>query len=135
MQWPLWSIVGHVPRNISPACSFFLQCTRQISCTITGSRRYSDHLPQEELELLSIYTFRGDGKLTGKLRKLFNPSTAAGNYSCPNINFLVVRKATIVAQMSRRARKMILLRRGGIQPGSQRQQVKHRHSIAYAPFP
>ena len=71
MQWPLWSIVGHIPRNISAACSLFLQCAGQISCTITGSRRYSDDLPQEGLELLSLYTFRGDSKLTGKLRKVF----------------------------------------------------------------
>ena len=42
-----------------------------------------------------------------------NPSTAAGNYSCPNINFFVVRKATIVAKMSRRDKKKILLRSGG----------------------
>ena len=35
------TIVGHVPRKISAACSLFLRRNGTIRCTVTGSRRFS----------------------------------------------------------------------------------------------
>ncbi len=43
--------VGHVPRKISSVCSLFLRRGGSIRCQVTGSRRYSQDLPQGELEL------------------------------------------------------------------------------------
>lgn len=62
--------VGHVPRQISAACSLFLQRLGSISCKITGSRRYSADLPQGGLELPCIYKFRGESIIVNKLKKL-----------------------------------------------------------------
>ena len=38
------TIVGHVPRKISAACSLFLHRNGTIRCTVTGSRRFSADL-------------------------------------------------------------------------------------------
>ncbi len=62
--------VGHVPRKISAACSLFLQRFGHINCIITGSRRYSEDLPQGGLEIPCLYTLTGESKLIMKMRKL-----------------------------------------------------------------
>ena len=32
-------IVGHIPKEYSHICSFFLRCEAKISCVVTGARR------------------------------------------------------------------------------------------------
>ena len=44
-------IVGHVPKNISPICSVFLQSSSMITCKVTGNRQYSPDLDQGGLEV------------------------------------------------------------------------------------
>ena len=44
------STVGHVPRNISTLCHFFIRRLGTITCQVTGSRRYASDLPQGGLE-------------------------------------------------------------------------------------
>ena len=43
-------IVGQVPRRISCVCSAYLHRGGTISCTVTGTKRYSSDLPQGGLE-------------------------------------------------------------------------------------
>ena len=45
------STVDHVPRRMSAACVLFLEREGTISCTVTGSRRFSADLPQGGLHL------------------------------------------------------------------------------------
>ena len=45
------TIVGHVPRRISPLCSVFIRRGGSIMCIVDGPRRYSADLPQGGLEL------------------------------------------------------------------------------------
>ena len=40
------SVVGHIARRISAACTLFIQKNGSIKCTITGKRHYSADLPQ-----------------------------------------------------------------------------------------
>ena len=65
-------IVGHIPHNISRACSVFLRSHVTIKCTVTGNRRYSSDLPQGEMEILCLLCFTGDDDLLKKLSTLFN---------------------------------------------------------------
>ena len=65
--------VGHVPRSISAAYSLFLQRLGTITCRVTGSRHYSQDLPQGGLELPCVYTFSGEAKLISKIKKLLLP--------------------------------------------------------------
>ncbi len=39
------SVVGHIPRRISAACSLFIERNGRIHCRITGTRQYSADLP------------------------------------------------------------------------------------------
>ena len=58
-HWPLQlklingsnTIVGHVPRRISPLYSVFIRRGGSIACVINGPRQYSSDLPQGGLEL------------------------------------------------------------------------------------
>ena len=52
-------IVGHVPRKILSVCWMFLGRGGTISCKVTGSRRYSEDLPQGELEVPCVLILRG----------------------------------------------------------------------------
>ena len=61
--------VGHVPRNISVACSAFLRRGGVITCTITGVRQYSSDLLQGGLEIPCRLTFSGSTKEVGKIQK------------------------------------------------------------------
>ena len=62
--------VGHIPRKISSICSMFLRHGGTICCRVTGSRRYSQDLPQGGLEIPCMLTFRGEAKDIEKIRKL-----------------------------------------------------------------
>ena len=65
--------VRHVPRKISATCSLFLRNNGTILCTITGSRRFSAHLPQGGLEVRCKLKFSGEAKFVEKIRKLLTP--------------------------------------------------------------
>ena len=67
------TVVGHVPRKISAACSIFLRRKGTIRCTVSASRRYSADLPQGGLEVPCILKFQGDTKDVAKVRKLVLP--------------------------------------------------------------
>ena len=56
------TVVGHVPRSLSCIFVTFLCHGGSISCTITGSRRYSSDLPQGGLELPCTYAFVSDNQ-------------------------------------------------------------------------
>ena len=61
--------VGHVPREISRTCWFFLQHDGEIRCTITGSKRRST-LSQGGLEIPCQYKFIGKKRHIKKLKAL-----------------------------------------------------------------
>ena len=63
-------VVGHVPRNISVACSAFLRRGEIITCTITGARQYSSDLPQGGLEIPCRLTFSSSSKQISMIKKL-----------------------------------------------------------------
>lgn len=63
-------VVGHVPRNISVACSAFLRRAGALTCTVTGVRQYSSDLPQGGLEIPCRLTFSASTKEVGKIQKL-----------------------------------------------------------------
>ena len=62
--------VGHIPRKISSICSMFLRHGGTICCRVTGSRCYSQDLPQGGLEIPCMLTFRGEAKDIEKIRKI-----------------------------------------------------------------
>ncbi len=64
------AIVGHIPRKISSICSLFLRRNGLISCQVTGSRRYSEDLPQGGLEVPCVLTFEGSAKDVERAEKL-----------------------------------------------------------------
>ncbi len=70
------AIVGHVPRKISSICSFFIRRHGSISCRVTGSRRYSNDLPQGGLEVPCLLTFEGSAKEVGRAEKLVRSALA-----------------------------------------------------------
>ncbi len=51
-------IVGHVPRRILTICSLLLRRGGLIQCTVTGSRRHSEDLPQGGLKIPCGLTFK-----------------------------------------------------------------------------
>ena len=54
------SIIGHMPKKISAACSLFLQNRGSIECTVTGSWWYSRDLVKGGLEVPCKLTFKGE---------------------------------------------------------------------------
>ncbi len=64
------STVGHVHRNISTLCHFFIRRLGTITCQVTGSRWYSSDLPQGGLEVPCMYTFSGTAKELNKVWKV-----------------------------------------------------------------
>ncbi len=62
--------VGHVPRKISSVCSLFLRRGGSIRCQVTGSRRFSQDLPQGGLEIPCELIFEGSAKEVRKAEKL-----------------------------------------------------------------
>ena len=61
-------VVGHVPKKISTTCSLFLRRGGTIMCTINGSRRYSQDLPQGGLEIPCELLFTGNTKYIEKAK-------------------------------------------------------------------
>ena len=70
------TIIGHLPRAISRACSLFLRRGNSITCRVTGHRRYSADLPQGGLEVPCILRFEGEVKDIAKLKKFVKPKLA-----------------------------------------------------------
>ena len=70
------TIIGHLPRAISWACSLFLRRGNSITCRVTGHRRYSADLPQVGLEVPYILRFEGEVKDVAKLKKFVKPKLA-----------------------------------------------------------
>ena len=66
--------VGHVPRELSKVCWYFIGRGGEIGCRITASRRRSP-LPQGGLEVPCIYKFIGKKKDIEKLRKLLKDNS------------------------------------------------------------
>ena len=66
-------IIGHLPHKISRACSLFLRGGNEITCRVTGHRRYSVDLPQGGLEVPCILRFEGEAKEIAKLKKFVKP--------------------------------------------------------------
>ena len=64
--------VGHLPRIISRLCSMFIDQGGDITCVVTGNRRYSSDLVQEGLEIPCNIIFRGKERLASKIKKLQN---------------------------------------------------------------
>ena len=62
--------VGHVPRKSSTICSVFIRRGGSIRCRVTGSRRYSQDLPQGGLEIPCLLLFDGTEKDTLKAERL-----------------------------------------------------------------
>ena len=60
-------VVGHVPRELSQTCWFFIARGGEISCKVTG-RRQRSALMQGGMEIPCIYTLRGKKKLVDKLK-------------------------------------------------------------------
>ena len=63
------SIVGHLPREISRVCWYFLEHDGEIFCTVTGSKRRSP-LVQGGLEIPCILRFIGKRKYIRKVKIL-----------------------------------------------------------------
>ena len=68
------TVVGHVPRKMSAACALFLERGGTISCTVSGSRRFSSDLPQGGLEVPCTLKFQGPPKHVAKMQKLLLPA-------------------------------------------------------------
>ena len=64
------TIVGHLPRRISCACTLFMRRGGTIGCQVTGRRKYSTDLPQGGLEIPCLLTFEGKAKEIKKLIEL-----------------------------------------------------------------
>ena len=64
--------VGHVPRHIFAICFFFINRGGNITCQVTGSRRYSADLVQGGLEIPCLYTFSGSIKDVQTIRNLIS---------------------------------------------------------------
>lgn len=79
--------IGHIPRNISALCHFFMRRNGIITCQVTGARRYSSDLVQGGLEVPCTYTFVGTGKDIAKAKKLLSlaPSTSLTEPPCKKI--------------------------------------------------
>ena len=73
------SVVGHVPRAISCICTIFIRKHGTITCTITGTRRFSSDLPQGGLELPCEYTFSGSEDIVRTTRKRIMEENTAVN--------------------------------------------------------
>ena len=65
------SVVGHLPRAISCVCTIFIRKHGTITCTITGTRKFSSDLPQGGLEFPCEYTFTGSEDIVHTTRQHF----------------------------------------------------------------
>lgn len=53
------NVVGHIPRKFSSVCALFISNGGSITCTPTGTRKFSTDLPQGGLEIPCKYIFDG----------------------------------------------------------------------------
>ena len=56
------NIIGHLPKKLSKLCSLFLKRGGEISCKVTGSKRYSRDLPQGGIEVPCVLSSRVKSK-------------------------------------------------------------------------
>ena len=63
--------VGHLPKEMSKLCWFFIRRGGTITCQVTGSRRRSN-LEQGGLEVPCDMTFKGPTTLVDKLKTVIN---------------------------------------------------------------
>ena len=75
--------VGHVPRALSAVCSLFIRRSGEITCQVTGSKKYSTDLPQGGLEIPCKLIFKGEKKLVSKVSKLLKEALTSGLVSVP----------------------------------------------------
>ena len=75
--------VGHVPRKLSSICSLFIRRGGSISCRVTGSRRFSEDLPQGGLEIPCLLIFQGSMKDAMKAEKLVRSALSASDIAKP----------------------------------------------------
>ena len=68
-------IVGHMPRSISRVSCFFLERGGDITCCITGRRKFGNGL-----EVPCVYLYAGSVRMTRKLGRLLAEETHS---SCP----------------------------------------------------
>ena len=61
------SVVGHVPREMSRICYYFIRSGGSIDCKITGKRKVG-----KGLEVPCLYLFNGSSRLLKKLKKLLD---------------------------------------------------------------
>jgi len=91
------NVVGHMPRKISAICYVFLgKPGAVISCTVTGSRRYSHDLPQVGLKIPCAQKFTEDKRIVSKaailLKQIEKPLTepvvniAVSNAGCAKVD-------------------------------------------------
>ena len=79
-------IVGHVPRKISSICSLFLLRNGSIICHVSGHRRFSEDLPQGDVEIPCTMIFEGDAKRTTKAKDLIESALrGSGNIEVQSI--------------------------------------------------
>ena len=83
--------VGHFPRKMSAVCSLFLR-RGTITCTMSGTRKYSTDLAQGGLEISCTLTFTGMKYDIEKVKKLWEPAPSV-DYQLP---LTAVKKETLV---------------------------------------
>ena len=66
-------IIAHIQHKISRACFLFLRRGNEITCCVTGHRRYSVDLPHGGLEVPCVLRFEGETKEIANLKKFVKP--------------------------------------------------------------
>ena len=84
------TIIGHLPRVISQACSLFLRRGNFISCLATGHRRYSVDLLHRRLEVPCTLRFEGEVKDVVKLKKFVKPDVVVPKWRAVRCVILVL---------------------------------------------
>ena len=79
-------VVGHVPKKISTTCSLFLRHGGNIMCIVTGSRRYSQDLPQGGLEIPCEFLFTGDTKYIEKAKHCLSLAGVSANSNAKDVS-------------------------------------------------
>ena len=89
-------VVGHVPKKISTTCSLFLCCGGSIMCTVNGSRRYSQDLPQGGLEIPCELLFTGDTKYIEKAKHCLSLAGVSVNSNAKDVS--TSRESSVIAK-------------------------------------
>ena len=64
------TVIGHLPKKVSRACSLFLRRVGNIQCSVTGRRQYFYDLPQGDLEIPCSVKFTAKSSEVKKLKQL-----------------------------------------------------------------